>query len=377
VLKPIEISYPSDSLVASEIALQPVLWPTTLERVLSAVSPQQFSGLPVILTGAGSSAYAALAVADAWPGARAIPTTDLLLQSAAEIELAVPSFAKGGMLISFARSGDSPESVAVVERIQRFFPAAKHLAIVCNEEGRLAHTPGVQTICLDPRTNDRSLAMTSSFSNLALGGLALLHGREIGLALPDICSQVLRRLTELNAAAEKIAVSCKDRIVVLASGMRALAVEASLKTVELTDGRIMAMPESFLGLRHGLLSFLRQDTPILCFASTDATKRRYEEDLIEDLKQRGLGNLVVIGNSDCAPWRYDSLVPASAWNLPDSLRTPFEVIFAQLLAFHLSAHVNVDPDNPSPGGTITRVVRPFTIHEEGVGGNHDGARETT
>jgi tagatose-6-phosphate ketose/aldose isomerase len=377
VLKPIEVRYPGDSLVASEIALQPVLWPTTLERVLAAVSPQQFSGLPVILTGAGSSAYAALAVADAWPGARAIPTTDLLLQSASEIELAMPSFAKAGMLISFARSGDSPESVAVVERVQRFFPAVQHLAIVCNAEGRLARTPGVKAICLDPRTNDRSLAMTSSFSNLALGGLALLHGRQIGLALPDICSRVSRNLVELNAAAEKIAGSCGDRIVMLASGMRALAVEASLKAVELTAGRIMAMPESFLGLRHGLFSFLRQDTPILCFASTDASKRRYEEDLVADLNQRGLGKLVVIGNSDCAHWRYDSLVPPSAWNLPDCLRTPFEVILAQLLAFHLGTHVNVDPDNPSPGGTVTRVVKPFTIHPEVGRGNHDGPGERT
>ena len=88
--KQIAVPYPTDSLVASEIAQQPALWPTTLERVLSAGAAQQFDGLPVILTGAGTSAYAALAIADAWPGARAIPTTDLLLQSASEVALAVP-----------------------------------------------------------------------------------------------------------------------------------------------------------------------------------------------------------------------------------------------------------------------------------------------
>ncbi len=364
MLKRIELRYPSDSLVASEIAQQPALWPTTLERVLSVTHPRRFSGLPVILTGAGTSGYAALTVADAWPGARAIPTTSLVLQSAAEIQLAVPAFAKGGMLISFARSGDSPESVAVVERIQRLFPAVEHLAIVCSAEGRLAHTPGVEAICLDPRTNDRSLAMTSSFSNLVLAGLALLHGQQIGLALPDICTGVSRRLTELNATAKQIAGSCGDRVVVLTSSMQALAWEASLKVIELTAGRIMAMPESFLGLRHGLLSFLREDTPILCFSSADASKRRYEEDLLADLKQSGLGKLVIIGNSDCSYRHYDWFLPASAWNLPDSLRTPFEVVFAQLLAFHLSAHVNVNPDNPSPGGIITRVVKPFSIHGE-------------
>ena len=362
MLKQIELGYPSESLVASEIAQQPVLWPTTLERVLAAAGGRHFSGMPVILTGAGTSGYAAAAVAEAWPGARALPTTDLLLQSAAEIELFMPSIAEGGMLISLARSGDSPESVAVVERFQRFFPAVKNLALVCNAEGRLAHTAGVEAICLDPRTNDRSLAMTSSFSNLLLGGLALLYGQQLAGALPDICSAVSGQLVGLNAAAEQIAGWCDDRIVVLASGMRALAWETCLKVVEMTAGRVMAMPESFLGLRHGPISFLREGTPIVCFASTDAHKRRYEEELVQDLKQRGLGRIAVVGNSDCGDWPCDSLVRASAWSLPDSLRTPFEVVFAQLLAYHLSLHVKVNPDNPSPGGTITRVVKPFRIH---------------
>jgi tagatose-6-phosphate ketose/aldose isomerase len=317
--------------------------------------------MPVVITGAGTSAYAAAAIAEAWPGARAIPTTDLLLQSTAETELAVPFIAEGGLLISLARSGDSPESVAVVERFQRLFPAVHHLAFVCNAEGRLAKTPGVEAICLDPRTNDRSLAMTSSFSNLALGGLALLHGEQLAAALPDICREVSDQLTTLNAAAEQIANWCDDRIVVLTSGMHALASEASLKIVEMTDGRVFAMPETYLGLRHGPICFLREETPVICFSSMDANKRRYEQDLVEDLKQRGLGRVVVVGNSDGG-----DIFPvrASASNLPDSLRTPFEIVFAQLLAYHLSVHAKIDPDNPSPHGTITRVVRPFSIHQD-------------
>jgi tagatose-6-phosphate ketose/aldose isomerase len=362
--KQIKVGYPSDSLVASEIAQQPVLWPTTLQRVLTAVGHRRFNGLPVIVTGAGTSAYAAFAIAEGWPGARAIPTTDLLLQTAAEIELASPSIAQGGMLISLARSGDSPESVGVVERFLRFFPAVQHLAIVCNAEGRLAHTSRVEAICLDPRTNDRSLAMTSSFSNLVLGGLALLHGQQIAEGLPAICSDISDRLVTMNEAAEQIAGWCDDRIVVLASNMHALALEASLKIVEMTAGRVMAMPESFLGLRHGPIAFLRESTPILCFASSDAGKRRYERDLVDNLKQRGLGRIAVIGNSDCSQWQHDSLVSASAWNLPDFLRTPFAVVFAQLMAYQLSVRAKVDPDNPSPGGTLTRVVRAFSIHPE-------------
>jgi tagatose-6-phosphate ketose/aldose isomerase len=85
---------------------------------------------------------------------------------------------------------------------------------------------------------------------------------------------------------------------------------------------------------------------------------------VDDLKQRGLGRIIVIGDSDCSSWQYHSLVTASAWNLPDSLRTPFAVVLAQLVAYQLSVRAKVDPDNPSPSGTITRVVKPFMIHPD-------------
>ena len=146
-------------------------------------------------------------------------------KSAAEAKDAMPSLSDGGLLISLARSGDSPESVAVVQKFQRLFPSVEHLAIVCNAEGRLAHTPGVEAICLDPRTNDRSLAMTSSFSNLVLGGLALIQGAALAQHLPDICDWVSNHLLELNASAASIARSREDRVVVLASGMHALTLE--------------------------------------------------------------------------------------------------------------------------------------------------------
>ena len=263
-------AYPQNSLVASEIAQQPALWPTTLERVAAAVGDRSFANLPVIIAGAGTSAYAATAIAEAWPGALAIPTTDLLLQSAKEVQFAHPAFVDGGVLISLARSGESPESMGVVARMQRMFPAVQHIAIVCNADGKLAQAAGVQAIVLDPRTNDRSLAMTSSFSNLVLGGLCLIHRQQIAATLADVCRNVADSLISWNAAAEEIAASCKERLVVLASGMRGLAAESALKAVELTAGKIMTLPETFLGVRHGPLTFAREDTPIICFASSDA-----------------------------------------------------------------------------------------------------------
>jgi tagatose-6-phosphate ketose/aldose isomerase len=49
-------------------------------------------------------------------------------------------------------------------------------------------------------------------------------------------------------------------------------------------------------------------------------------------------------------------------DLPDDLRAPFEITFPQLLAYHLSLASQLDPDNPSPDGVITRVVQRFQLH---------------
>ena len=359
-----EVGYPSGSLVAQEIARQPVLWPTTVQRVLNADFSQLMSNRPVILTGAGTSAYAGSAIAEAWPGTKAIPTTELLLQSAEEILCAEPAFCADGVLISLARSGESPESAAVVKRMQRFFPSVRHVAIVCNADGRLARIPGVQAIALDPQTNDRSLAMTSSFSNLVLGGLTLQHGPKIQTHLSGICEAASQRLPALSAVAETIAQGCTDRIVILSSAMHALTVEVSLKVLELTAGRVMGLTESFLGFRHGPLCFLRKNTPVICFASSDPARRRYEREMLEDLTKSGLGQVALIGDEACQSWPHRYWVPALAPELPDCLRTPFEIVFGQLLGYHLSVHAQVNPDNPSPDGLITRVVKAFRIHED-------------
>ena len=71
-------------------------------------------------------------------------------------------------MISLARSGNSPESAAVVEQVRALRPEIHQFAIVCNEEF-LVQSRLDGLIVLDPRTNDRSLVMTSAFSNLCCG----------------------------------------------------------------------------------------------------------------------------------------------------------------------------------------------------------------
>ena len=350
---------PPGRVTWNEIHQQPQTWPTTLQRVAGHSISREIGehSSQAIITGAGTSAYAAGAIESAWPGSRAIPSTDILTQPARHLQSA-------SMVLSLARSGNSPESVAAVDRLHRFFLAVPQYAITCNAEGELARHPHVKTIVLDPRTNDRSLAMTSSFSNLVFAGLCISDGPELAERLPGLCDSIAHRMTSLASHATAIAETLPSRAVVLAS--RALlpcAQEIGLKFLELTAGKVAVLVETFLGLRHGPLSFLDRDTLVLAVLSTDARTRAYEQDLLAELRAKGLGRLIGIAPTGFNAALLDESIPALAPDLPDSLRTPFEVVYGQLLAYHLSLRAGLNPDNPSPGGIITRVVQGVTIHD--------------
>lgn len=341
------------ALTRAEIYQQPETWTETFERVARA----PFADLPPpVLTGAGTSAYAAQAVEAGWPGARAVPSTELFLDFRRYLN-------QSGLVVSLARSGDSPESIAVVSKIQRALPRVRHIALVSNPEGRLAHWPGVEVILLDPRTNDRSLVMTSSFSNLVLAGLALARRAEVEAALPLLCRSVREALPELDEAAARLAEKPPLRAVALASPpLLGAAREACLKLLEMTAGRVAVMAETYLGLRHGPMSFLEAETLVLCFVSSDPALRRYEMDLVRELQAKGLGRRVALGAVEDEAFHLVLRTPAS--ELPDWLRTPAEIVFAQLLGWRLSTALGLDPDNPSPGRVITRVVQGVRIYED-------------
>ncbi len=337
-----------------EILQQPGLWPDTVGRVLDS----GVAGIEApVITGAGTSAYAALAIEPAWPGARAIASTELLLGYREAVD-------PQGTVLSLARSGDSPESTAVVSRIQRAFPKVRHVAITSNQNGALAKWPGVEAIVLDERTNDRSLVMTSSYSNLVFAGLALARPEEVRAAVPVMSGGWDCLMPEFEAKAKTMAAEPPSRAIALASApLFGAAREACLKMLESTAGQVAAIAETYLGLRHGPMSFVRPDTIVLCFLSSDPDRRRYELDLVRELRGKGLGRLIAAGDPGSDGPLFDEAVTTPASGLPDYLRSPAEIVFPQLLAFHLSLRLGLDPDSPSPGGVINRVVQGVTIYD--------------
>jgi tagatose-6-phosphate ketose/aldose isomerase len=345
----------------SEISQQPQIWPTTLQRVFAAVENLQLdpilSQARVLLTGAGTSAYAASAIASAWHRAIAIPSTDLLVDMERHIT-------EVDVVISIGRSGNSPESVASVKRIHKLRPEITQLAITCNSEGLLAQSPLVRSIVLDPRTNDKSLVMTSSFSNLVLAGLSLANKSVVESVVPTACSNTHLHFDTINECTSRIACIVKDRIVLLCSSpLFSWAQEAALKALEMTAGKFSVLAETYLGLRHGPMSFIRPDTLIVCLLSNDLVRRRYEQDLIEELRTKNLGYLVGVGATQGEVSLFEEVIPALLPKGADTLRTPFEIIGPQLLGYHLSLRTGLNPDSPSPDGVINRVVQGVKIHE--------------
>jgi tagatose-6-phosphate ketose/aldose isomerase len=347
-----------------EIQQQPVLWPTTAVRVREGIArlklQARLKDARAVITGAGTSAYAAAVVAAAWPRSMAVPSTDLLLATERYMEDAT-------VLVSLARSGNSPESMAVVERVHRFRPEVWHLAITCNSEGALATSLLLKPIILDPRTNDQSLVMTSSFSNLSLAGLCLAKGGFMDQVIVSAAGGAHTAFAPINERMRNLTNRVEDRVVLLGSPpLFGWAQEGALKVLEMTAGRFPVMAETYLGLRHGPMSFVRPNTAVICLLSNDRAVRLYEEDLVRELRKKKLGYLVGIchdGDIDQTNGQlFDEVIPPLLPQAPDDVRAPFEILGVQLFGYHLSVRAGLDPDNPSPSGVINRVVQGLRIY---------------
>jgi len=278
------------------------------------------------------------------------------------------------LLISLARSGDSPESVGALSLVRKTDPAIHHLVLTCNAGGKLAanfrQDPRVRVITLHDETNDRSLVMTSSFTNLALAAYSLgfLDEPELYTShcrqLSNVAKQLLE--TQFDTLAQVGGLGFK-RAVFLGSGPRLGAIlEAALKMLEMTAGQVSAMSETYLGLRHGPMSYVHADTLLVCFLSSDATVRAYECDLIRELNQKDLGMMkLIVGDAVPSELARDRDLVINCPGLAEvgEYSAPvIEVVIAQLLGFFRCLREGLRPDSPSKDGVINRVVQSFALH---------------
>ena len=362
---------------ATEIAQQPALWETlALDLQQASTRLQDFLGQRlsdprqrVIFTGAGSSGFIAEMVADTinaqWPAeVRAVHTTSLLTHPALYLQRDRPT-----LLVSFGRSGSSPESVAAVERVRADVDDARFLDITCNADGELARRGAGRadtfTLLMPPASCDRAFAMTSSLSCMLLAALASFDRAPWNARiqrLAQVAALARQGIADWDAAVATLAQQPFSRVIYLGSGPHeALAREAALKVLELTAGRVLALANTPLGFRHGPKSTLNGETLVVVFRSVQPLARRYEQDLLGELRADGVaGKVLSIGPQVDAGDDYTLPIPA----LPDSWLAPLWLPFAQLYALQRSAALGLTPDNPFPDGTVNRVVKGVTIHHD-------------
>jgi tagatose-6-phosphate ketose/aldose isomerase len=360
-----------------EILQQPATWLDTCDRLIAEapeIARKLDGACSLVLTGSGSSQFAGECVRLALQqelriAVAAIDGGALLTHGAAVLPPARPA-----LVVSLARSGDSPESAGALSLLLETDRGVRNLVLTCNRHGALARNyqkdERVHPILLDDRTNDRSLAMTSSFTNMVVGArfLGFLRQpdayRRICAGLSALCSSLL--LTHFSALAAVARMPFR-RAVFLGSGCRfGAAREAALKMLEMTAGRISSMPETYLGLRHGPMSFVHADTLLVCFLSSDPLVRAYESDLIRELnrKQLGMAKLLLGDGVDAGlASEHDAIleVPGIA-ELGDDNAPVLDVVAGQLLAFFRCRREGLKPDSPSEDRVINRVVEGFTVH---------------
>lgn len=372
-------------ITTREIYQQPEVWQEAFEHYKAQAADiaaflkkieDKHDYIKVIFAGAGSSAYVGDTLTPyfrkiyderKW-NFNAIATTDIVANPLVYLKREVPT-----VLVSFARSGNSPESVATVELAKQLVDDLYQITITCAAQGKLAQQAQgdeKNLLLLQPEaSNDAGFAMTSSFSSMMLTALLVFERAELAqkeakvAAMLQLSQDVLERVADVQQLVDLDF----SRVIYLGAGpFFGLAHEAQLKILELTAGQIATMYESPVGFRHGPKSLINQDTVVLVFGSADAYTKAYDLDLVREVAGDGIvRRLVLLTDREEQLEGVEQVVLSTQEPLEDSYRIFPYIVYAQLFALLSSLKVKNRPDTPSPTGTVNRVVQGVIIHSLG------------
>lgn len=361
-----------------EIMGQPALWETVYNQLLDKEREIEAFLTPIlnvpqiqiVLSGAGSSAFigdAAQAYLQRHTGcsAKSVATTDIVTHPQLYLPERTPV-----LLVSFARSGNSPESLETIKLADDLCDQVYHLIITCNREGELmrytrGHRENSFALLLPEEANDKSLAMTGSFTSMLLSVMLIFRKRRMSSAREAIDKIVVQGnlILENKGILKSIAAKDYERVVFLGSGsMLGIARESHLKLQELSDGQVICKYDSFLGFRHGPRAVTNERTLMVYLFSPDDHVYRYERDLAISIAQdpRNIDSLSIGRNKEESFHSIFSLELDLAAD--DELNIVPATLVGQLLGMYKSLDLGLDPDKPSKSGAISRVVEGVTIY---------------
>jgi len=367
---------------ATEIHQQPATWAKTVAQIrehreeirafLSKVLSEP--DYDIVLTGAGTSEFVGNALysyLNRLTGykVKSYASTDL---TPTPENFICPD--RRTLLISYGRSGDSPESIGAIQSCEAVSDKIYHLFITCNKDGALSRRAASEgerclAINLTPETLDQSFAMTSSFSNMYLATVLcfnLDHLDETAAKMEEVIAAGDRLLNEDWTRMKDVDAFDFQRIVYLGTNtLKGIAQESALKMLELNAGRIVTMFDTPMGFRHGPKSIVNSETLTVEYLSDGEYQRRYELDLIREMAGQRNGNrILVICNTPCEEAEkladyYYCFNTSAKENI--FLGLDF-ILCAQLIALFKSLANGITPDNPCPTGEVNRVVKGVTLY---------------
>ena len=330
--------------------------------------------IKVILTGPGTSAYVGDTLVPYFKEVyderkwnfNAIATTDIVANPETYLKKDVAT-----VLVSFARSGNSPESVATVDLAKALVDDLYQVTITCAADGKLAlqaHGDDRNLLLLQPAaSNDAGFAMTSSFTSMMLTALLVFDPTEFAVKAQrfEVVSRLVRKVLDNAKDVKELVDLDFNRVIYLGAGpFFGLAHEAQLKILELTAGQVATMYESPVGFRHGPKSLINEDTIVLVFGTTTDYTRKYDLDLVREVAGDHIARRVVLLSDQAFGLENVKEVALGCGGVLNDIYRVFPyIVYAQLFALLTSLKVENKPDTPSPTGTVNRVVQGVIIHE--------------
>lgn len=369
-------------ITTREIYQQPQVWQIAFENYKAQADEiaaflnnidEKYDYIKVILTGAGTSAYVGETLLPyfrkiyderKW-NFNAIATTDVVTNPLAYLHKEVPT-----ILVSFARSGNSPESVAVVDLAKDIVEELYQITITCAAEGKLAqqaHGDERNLLLLQPApSNDAGFAMTSSFTSMMLTALLVFDKTDLVTKEEKISALIAlsQEMLDSAAAIQKMVSLDYNRVIYLGAGpFFGLAHEAQLKILELTAGQVATMYESPVGFRHGPKSLVNEETVVVVFSSTDTYTKLYDLDLVREVAGDEIAHKVILLTDQKEDLEnVEQVILSSQYLVGDVYRVFPYIVYGQLFALLTALKVKNRPDTPSPTGTVNRVVQGVIIH---------------
>lgn len=373
----------SGVFTATEIHQQPATWKKTMAQIeenkevlrtfIANITSQP--DFDIILTGAGTSEFVGNALYSYLQKklnykVKSCGTTDLVATPENYLSKDKPT-----LLVSFGRSGNSPESVAAVDVAEVVCDNLQHLFITCNKNGALSKKAAGNDRCiainLTDETHDQSFAMTSSFTNMMLATLLAFSIDDYAETLKNVEMIIASATNLLDTRYEEMknVVDSFDfsRIVYLGSNaLKGISQESALKMLELTAGKVVTMYDTPLGFRHGPKSIINDETLTVVYLSDDAYTRRYEIDLIKEMSGQRKGNKILAISSkadDEVKALVDYFYSFNNTQDADNMLLAFDyILVAQCIALYKSLSFGITPDNPCPSGEVNRVVKGVTLY---------------